>query len=147
MLTNLLVPIDGSHMSLKAAEVALEIARQHDSRVTLIHVARRFNVPDAVRAYLRDEHLEGEPLYDIDAATRRVIEDIHREAGDAGLEKIETVFREGRPARSIVDYADHHRIGAIVMGARGLGDPEGDLLGSVSHKVASLAHCTVIMVR
>lgn len=147
MLTNLLVPIDGSYMSLKAAEVALDIARQHDSRVTLIHVARRFAVPDAVKAYLRDEHLEGEPLYDIDAATRKVIEDIHREARDAGLAKIDTVFREGRPARTICDYADHHAMGAIVIGSRGLGDPEGDLLGSVSHKVVSLAHCTVIVVR
>ena len=147
MFANLLVPIDGSHMSLKAAEAALSIAREQGSRVTLIHVARRFSVPDAVRAYLRDEHLEGEPLYDIDAATRKVIEDIHREAREAGLKKIETVFREGRPARTIVEYADHHRVGAIVMGARGLGDPEGDLLGSVSHKIANLAHCTVIVVR
>jgi nucleotide-binding universal stress UspA family protein len=35
----------------------------------------------------------------------------------------------------------------IIMGSRGLGTVEGILLGSVSHKVVSLADCNVMTVR
>jgi nucleotide-binding universal stress UspA family protein len=35
----------------------------------------------------------------------------------------------------------------IIMGSRGLGTVEGILLGSVSHKVVSLADCKVMTVR
>lgn len=147
MFKHLLVAIDGSHHSLKAAEKAIAMALQFGSRLTLIHVARRFHLPDSLKAYLRDEHIEGEPLYDIDAATRKVIDDVRREALDAGLHAIDVVFKEGRPARSIADYAGAHHVDAIVVGSRGLAEPETFLLGSVSHKVANLAGCTVIIVR
>ena len=147
MFKHLLVAIDGSQHALNAAERAVELARRFDATLTLIHVARRFHIPESVKAYLRDEHLHGEPLYDIDAATRKVIDDVRREAEDAGLQSIQTVFKEGRPARTIADYAASHQVDAIVLGSRGLADPEAFLLGSVSHKVANLATCTVIIVR
>nr|WP_312860533.1 universal stress protein [Mesorhizobium sediminum] len=35
----------------------------------------------------------------------------------------------------------------IVLGSRGLGDVEGFLLGSVSHKVTSLASCPCLTVK
>ena len=44
-------------------------------------------------------------------------------------------------------YAKSARIDTIVMGSRGLSELESALLGSVSHKVASLADCTVMIVK
>lgn len=35
----------------------------------------------------------------------------------------------------------------IVMGSRGLSDPAGLLVGSVSHKVTNMAPCTGVTVR
>ena len=47
----------------------------------------------------------------------------------------------------IVAFAKDRGIDAIVMGSRGTGDMEGLLLGSVSHKVTSLAPCTCVTVK
>jgi nucleotide-binding universal stress UspA family protein len=60
-----------------------------------------------------------------------------------GIKRIKTIFREGKPARTIVAYAKSARIDAIIMGSRGLSEFESALLGSVSHKVASLADCEI----
>jgi nucleotide-binding universal stress UspA family protein len=55
--------------------------------------------------------------------------------------------KRGQPARTIVSTAEEVQADAIVLGSRGLGDVSGLLLGSVSHKVASLAKCNVITVK
>jgi nucleotide-binding universal stress UspA family protein len=60
---------------------------------------------------------------------------------------VETLIRVGQPARTIVHVAEQLEVDCIVMGSRGLGDFEGLLLGSVSHKVASLAKCTCVTVK
>jgi len=54
---------------------------------------------------------------------------------------------EGDPAGRIVEAARKRGADLIVIGSRGLGDLQGMLLGSVSHKVAQLAPCTCIIVR
>ena len=147
MFKRLLVPIDGSRLALKAAELAIGLAKQFDAELTLLHVTRKFVMPDALKEYLKTEHLTGEPVYDIDDATRKVIENVRDQSMKEGIKRVTTEFKEGKPSRTIVEYARHHGIDAVVMGSRGLTDIEGALLGSVSHKVASLAPCTVIIVK
>jgi nucleotide-binding universal stress UspA family protein len=60
---------------------------------------------------------------------------------------VEGLVRRGPLARTIVQVAKDRGADAIAMGSRGLGDVEGFLLGSVSHKVSSLAECTCITVK
>jgi len=147
MFKHILVPIDGSAHSMKAADMAIELARTYGCDVTLLHVTRKLDLPDELKNYLKDEHLSREDLPAIDNATKRVIDDIRVNAEAGGLKGIKTIFREGKPARSIVEYAHSAGIDAIVMGSRGLSEFESALLGSVSHKVASLAGCTVMIVK
>lgn len=147
MFKHILVPIDGSGHALKAAEMAIELARLYGARLTLLHVTRKLEIPERLREYLKDEHLTGEPIYALDGATEKVIGEVKQDAERKGVHGVRTVFKEGKPARSIVEFADREHVDAIVMGSRGLTDIEGALLGSVSHKVSSLASCTVIVVK
>ena len=147
MFKRILVAIDGSAHSMKAAETAIELARTYDTDLTFLHVTTKLNLPDQLRDYLKGEQLAGQDLLAIDDATRRIVADIRAKAEARGVRKVKTIFREGKPARSIVAYAKSARIDTIVMGSRGLSELESALLGSVSHKVASLADCTVMIVK
>ena len=147
MFKRILVPIDGSAHSTKAAEMAMELALTYKAELTLLHVARKFDLPDQLKDYIKTEQLTAHDMLAIDEATKRVIADIKLGAEKRGIKKIKTVFREGKPARSIVDYARKAQVDAIVMGSRGLSEFESALLGSVSHKVATLAECTVMIVK
>jgi nucleotide-binding universal stress UspA family protein len=147
MFKRILVPIDGSEHSTKAAEKAIELARTFKSELTLLHVARKYDLPDQLKDYIKAEHLTAHDMLAIDEATKRVIADVKADAEAQGIKKIKTVFREGKPARSIVDYASKAQSDAIIMGSRGLSELESALLGSVSHKVATLASCTVMIVK
>ena len=147
MFKRILVAIDGSAHSMKAAETGIQLARTYDTDLTFLHVTTKLNLPDQLRDYLKGEQLAGQDLLAIDDATRRVVADISAKAEAEGVRKVKTIFREGKPARTIVAYAKSARIDTIVMGSRGLSELESALLGSVSHKVASLADCTVMIVK
>jgi nucleotide-binding universal stress UspA family protein len=53
----------------------------------------------------------------------------------------------GHAARYIVEAADKHDVGVIVMGSRGRSDLAGLVLGSTAHKVIHLTHRPVLVVR
>jgi nucleotide-binding universal stress UspA family protein len=147
MFKRILVPMDGSAHSTRAAETAIGLAGAFKSELILLHVARQYELPDQLKDYIKAEHLTAHDMLAIDEATKRVIADVKTGAEAKGIKKIKTVFREGKPARSIVDYARKAQIDAIIMGSRGLSELESVLLGSVSHKVATLADCTVMIVK
>lgn len=84
--------------------------------------------------------------------------DYHREEGLKALQsaralldaaKIPCLFHigVGDPAATIVSYATEKDCDQIVIGPRGLGSVSSLLLGSVAHKVLSLSHIPVLLLR
>jgi nucleotide-binding universal stress UspA family protein len=57
------------------------------------------------------------------------------------------VLAHGDPAKTILSIADEDNIDLIVIASRGHGEIQALLLGSVSNKVAHMAHCPVLLVR
>jgi nucleotide-binding universal stress UspA family protein len=66
---------------------------------------------------------------------------------DKRVRTVCSLLEVGDPAETILRVARDRAVDMIVLGSRGLGDPEGLLLGSVSHTVAHLAACTCVTVR
>ncbi len=139
MFKQILVGVDGSDDSLKAAQLAGNLARQLGSHV--IAVAAFDPIPD----YL------GEPFWEEAAAARlgKAQEILEQAAAAIGEVPggVETEMIEGRPADAILDVAENRKVDLIVMGARGNHALSGLLLGSQSHKVLNKAPCPVLIAR
>lgn len=110
-------------------------------------MTKELKVNGAVKRYLEVERLSRGLQDVLDGMTERILEQARACARRCGVETFRTEVKAGPPARTIVCFAD--RIGAdtIAMGRRGVGDVEGALLGSVSHKVAALANSGVVTVK
>jgi nucleotide-binding universal stress UspA family protein len=147
MFKRILVPLDGSMHAVGAADIAIELCRTYGADLTLLHVTPKLDLPDNLKGYMKAEQLTRQDLLAVNAAAKRVIADVKSKAEARGIKKVKIIYREGKPARSIVAYANISRVDAIIMGSRGLSELESLLLGSVSHKVATLAKCSVMIVK
>lgn len=145
MFERILVPVDGSNHATAALELALDVREKWDSELFLLCVYRHHSLLEASMSMVRPEAPEN-----LDDSMRRhageVVETAKKFAADRGAMKVRGFIKGGQPARTIVGFAKEHDTGLIVLGSRGLGDIEGYLLGSVSHKVTSLADCPVLVV-
>jgi nucleotide-binding universal stress UspA family protein len=104
-------------------------------------------VPNEIRKLARLEHIRITEHDIRQAGANELLHAAETQARKHGATKIEQVIEAGDPTRRILACAKARGADLIVMGSRGLGDLQGLLLGSVSHKIAHLAKCTCITVR
>jgi len=148
MAEHILVAVDGSDHADRAVDFAAEIARCFGCPMTILNVAASATpVPMMMGSYAELEQIWTESREALEDAGRQIVERAKRRATDAGLTDVHTRVAVGSPALVITQVAADLGADVIVMGRRGLGDLEGLLLGSVSHKVAHVADATVITVR
>lgn len=149
MFKNIIVALDGSKHAKRAAVVATDMAQRYKSKLQFIAVTKKppTRISDELRHYMEIEHLTGTPEELVSDAVEKVLADAESHARKKGVKDVRTVAQSGPVARTIVNYAKRQKADVILMGCRGLGDVEGMLLGSVSHKVVSLADCSVLTVR
>jgi nucleotide-binding universal stress UspA family protein len=81
------------------------------------------------------------------ALGQRLMTQARARARDKGVRSVQNLLEDGDPASTILRLAKGLHVDMIVFGSRGLGDAQGLLLGSVSHKVAHLAECTCVSVK
>ena len=175
MFKTIVAATDGSKHALKAIDLASELAAKYQAKLILVHVLQRTAVPEPVRRMLEVEHL-AEPRsakrpptgdYSVmlastmdrgseasaqlrrvfDAWGKQILEEAERTARERGVKALATVVAEGDPVHEILECARREGADLLVVGSRGLGDLQGLFLGSVSHKLNQLAHCTCITVK
>lgn len=176
MFKKILLPVDGSEHGRAAAKLAGTIASLYDAEVVLLHVldrdqlreehyrmvevehvARRgphalpwvANVPAELGAMLRPVEPPETRDQTLNFLAERVVKSATDVLEDEGVpsEKIRVAFRDGKPAQCILQTVESEGADAVIMGSRGMSEVKGLVLGSVSHRVASVAPCTVITTR
>ncbi len=141
MLRDLLVAVDGSKPSVKAFELALELAKAFSSNLTILSVAPIRIVPSANLTALPVMHETDVSIH------RDLLESFRKQAKELGMGHIETVLLDGFVAEEILNYLDGHPFDLVLMGARGLSGTARFFLGSVSDAVVRHAKCPVLVVR
>ncbi|NPV89456.1 MAG: universal stress protein [Firmicutes bacterium] len=130
MFPKILVPIDGSPLSMKAIDIAQGLIQSgRGNRLTLLHVTS-------------DED-------DLIEKTQKFAEQVL----DEGMKRVapgvqvDIEMQVGKPPDTISQAAQAGRYDLIVMGTRGLSPLKGILIGSVSAKVSALSPCHVFLVK
>ena len=144
MFKHILVPVDGSKTSMLAVSKAAALAKAFGSAVTAVYVIDPypFTGVGADFAYGQAQYISAatsEANAALDAAKKAMAE--------AGVE-VTTVVGEGHaPHDGIVRALETTGADLIVMGSHGRRGLERLVLGSVTHRVLSVAHVPVLVVR
>ncbi len=146
MFKKIVVPVDGSEHALKAVDTAVGLASKYDAELYLVNVSRRAKYTGDIDRFAQNEYRQAGSSFVSDELAKNILENARTRARQAGKTDTKMELREGNVARSIVAFAKEVQADSIVMGSRGLGDIDSMLLGSVSHKVSSLAPCTIVIV-
>ncbi|NWN82315.1 MAG: universal stress protein [Halomonas sp.] len=146
MYTSILVPVDGSEHAQKALTVACQLASQDGSTLHLLHIPEELSHETTLVWGVGAIAIEAS-REEREEAGKQVVSRAAEAAREQGATRVETVIAQGDPARAILSESRKRGVDAIVMGSRGLSDLKGFVVGSVSHKVAHTAECTVITVR
>lgn len=145
MFKRILVPVDGSEGAKKALKLAVDLQKLSGSELIILTVYRHHSLLEASLSMVRPE--EPENMDDLlRGHAKEIAEDGKAFAQREGSPNVHAFVKVGQPARTIVGFAKDRNADLIVLGSRGLGDLEGYMLGSVSHKVTSLAECPVMVV-
>ncbi len=140
MFENILLAVDGSEHSVRAAQEAGDLARALNSGIVRIVVAF-----DSIPSYIGEPYLQqmiDARLNEASAILKKAQEAVGKIPGE-----IHTELIEGPAAEAIINAARVRGSTVIVMGSRGLSSIAGLVLGSTSQKVVSHAPCPVLIVR
>ncbi len=142
MIKKILLPTDFSEGSKNALPYAMELAKQYNASLYLIHVI--YDLSQA--SGLHVPHVNLDQLYlEIEATAKKELERF-------GLEELRglNVHREiirGVPYEEIIKFAEKNQIDLIVIGTHGRKGLEKVFFGSTAEQVVRRAPCAVLTVR
>jgi universal stress protein A len=142
----ILVPTDMSEHSDKAIRNALDIARQYNAEVYLLHV-----VQDPVQQCTIDYCISGELWKQLeDQMIESVREGMRRQLAkypSIDPAAIKTDIKTGIPYQAILKEADEREIDLIVIASLGSTGLAKYLMGSVARHVLLGAKCSVLLTK
>ena len=138
-----LCPVDFSPSSLQAFGFAVDLARQANGSITVLHAIE----------WLNDEEPRAHARFDVPEYRRHLIEDAHKRLQALLAEEprtrceTEDIVVAGRAYREILKSAAARETDLVVMGAQGRGGVGLALFGSTTQQVVRGAPCPVLTVR
>jgi len=173
MIKKILVPVDGSTHSVKAVELASDLAGKYGAEIMLLHVLLRGHMPEglkramdvevrhggakgvqnlvtypqAILARVDDKKSTQLSVDELNFIGKKMLSGVVELCHEKGVKNVSQHIDEGNPVEIILKLADSADVDMIVMGSRGLSELKGMLLGSVSYKVNNLSKCTCVTVK
>lgn len=158
-MRHILVPTDFSETASAALKHALEAAGSGD-KITLLHSMFSERLSEELLGLEAFEYLSrsmdlppDKGQYAPSSYVAKIREEAERKLAELAQTfaqskvKVETAIVDGRPSRSIVDFAAKNDVNLIVMGTHGRGPVARAFLGSVAENVVRHAECPVMLVR
>jgi nucleotide-binding universal stress UspA family protein len=135
MISKILVPIDGSKVSQKAAKYAVQLAKQTGASLIVLSVIdKRFVVGQSVSASASPTHLK-EAVEDYLKQSAQSSTDETAKICERNHIRYKAAIRSGHPVEEIVKEAAKSKADLIVMGSHGKSALTAAVLGSVTYGV------------
>lgn len=139
----ILIPVDFSDYSLKASRIAFHLAKMHKWHIRLLHsyisnyVTTNMQLSDAISFDIVEKNDNEIVRSEAHRLMGQFAEKIRAEirAGEIPPVKFSTEVCEGLAEEEIVNYSKANNPALIVMGTRGAGKKERELIGSVTAEV------------
>ncbi|AQQ54546.1 universal stress protein [Planococcus lenghuensis] len=139
MYKSILLAVDGSDHSIRAAREAIKVASlSPDSKVTVVYVADHNNA--------KTEVLHSGSTAELDFTRRKRLQPIEEILAENNI-GCAVKMLHGTPGPAIVEFANEKNFDILIIGSRGLNTLQEMVLGSVSHKVVKRADCPVLIVK
>ena len=154
--SKILVAIDGSENSMKAAVYAIDIAKKDNSQLIALTVLdistpRRVSssfitAPTYGLKELEEKRKEAQQSLD---KVEKLAAKENNTANNNNIQFKSEIIEDptSRVGSAIVDYAERENVDLIVVGTRGRTGFKKMLLGSVASDVVTYAHCLVLVVK
>jgi nucleotide-binding universal stress UspA family protein len=152
-ISKILVPIDGSELSRRAADYAIFLSSKLGTELCIIHVLNNIpyehnvgtyglydiETPDEIKQILQEER-------DI---TKEWFDEIKASANKKNIQVIKTELVATRSSieSAIASYAERNRVDLIVIGPAGHSGFKKLVLGSVATGVIKHSPCPVMMIK
>ena len=154
--SKILVAIDGSEISMKAAVCAIDIAKKDNSQMIALTVLdistpRRISssfitAPTYGLKELEEKRKESQQWLD---KFEKLAAKENSTSNNNNIQYKSEIIEDStsRVGSAIVDYAERENVDLIVIGTRGRTGLKKMLLGSVASDVVTYAHCPVLVVK
>ncbi|ACP34916.1 UspA domain protein [Sulfolobus islandicus L.S.2.15] len=139
---NIVVAYDGSENAKRALDVAIDLAKRYEARLTIIEV-----IDTSVLVGMGLGPIPSEVINEMYNKAKKDVEEAKEKAINSGVKNVEAVNIEGDPATAIMDYAGKAGADMIVTGSRGLSTVKRIFLGSVSSRIVHEAKIPVLVVK
>jgi nucleotide-binding universal stress UspA family protein len=141
-IKEILVPVDGSENSVRAARFGMQLAGAMSVGVRWFYVFPAASVELVGMAGMSRSDIEAAA----ESSAQRVFDKIRQQLEGEVIDQIAYETRMGDPAEEIIASAEKDPAVLVVIGRRGLSRIKTLLLGSVSDKVIRHAKCPVTVI-
>lgn len=143
MFQNILVPFDLSTQSTRAFKVALDIAKNYNSKITLLTCLEG----DAWQHKFYDSRADAELLKKQKKVTEKYLEKLESLADKNKVTVKSQIIKSKSVVNDIVTFAKSRKHDLIVIGSHGRTGFDKVLLGSVANGVSQKTSCPVLIVK
>jgi nucleotide-binding universal stress UspA family protein len=147
MYKQILVPTDGSRLSLKAAAHAIELAKAMRARLTGLHVSPDFPMPVYADGVIFEPLAPEQYRAQCQKEAERMLDAIAVKARAARVAFSPAHTFSPAPWEAIIAAARRYRCDAIVMASHGRRGVSALVLGSETQKVLTHSKLPVLVVR
>jgi len=139
MFKHILVPTDGSTLSLRAAKHAVRFAKVHGARITAFYAAPEYH-PNIAGDYLPANFVPlGVFQKQIKKTAEKYLDQVKKMAQVGGVNCSGLYVSDDSPHDAIIKAAKERKCDLIFMASHGRSGLAGLLIGSETNKV--LTHC------